>query len=41
MHIITIRYEMLFIVRPKADISQPNLPHGTKKVKSGKRKTKK
>ena len=25
----TIRYEMLFNVRSKADISQLNLPHGT------------
>ena len=28
----TIRYEMLFNVRSKADISQLNLPHGTDKV---------
>ena len=25
----TIRYEMLLKVRSKADMSQPNLPHGT------------
>jgi len=28
-HYHTIRYEMLFDVRSKADISQLNLPHGT------------
>jgi len=35
----TIRYEMLFNVRSKANMSQLNLPHGTKKCKN--RKTKK
>ena len=40
----TIRYEMLFSVRSKADISQLNLPHGTKNEKGekgGKSKSKK
>ena len=38
----TIRYEMLFNVRSKADLSQLNLPHGNdnKKCKTEKLKSK-
>ena len=39
----TIQYDTrcYFYVRSKADISQLNLPHGTKLQKSGKKKNKK
>ena len=40
---VTIRYgtRCYFKMRSKADVSQLNLPHGTKKLESGKRKSKK